>query len=324
MKLNFLIPLPVAIFFTIQTAIGERINIEIKDRVTLPEKQIALGDIAYVSCNDPSLLERVNSILIGNTPWPGNVRKIERDTINARLMDEGINLNDITYYGSATSSSVSVESITIPGEYILKKANEYLQSKLFQPEREIIIESDRPPKDKLLPANEGAIRFEVSQIDANKDRGNVQLIVHIFINDKQYVKVPVFFNIRVYEDIVTSNKKIDRNDILSMDTLAIRKMETTKLAGLTFNNVEDLIGKRAIRPILPNTPITAEIVDNPPAIKKGDFIKIFVQAGNLHVVTKGVAKEDGYLGKIIRIKNIDSNKELYGRVEDSTSVKIIF
>lgn len=305
------------------TAIGERINIEIKDRVTLPEKQIAMRDIAYVSCNDPSLLERVNSILIGNTPWPGNVRKIERDTINARLMDEGINLNDIAY-GSTTASLVSVESITIPGEYILKKAKEYLQSKLFQPEREIIIESDRPPRDKLIPANEGTIRLEISQIDANKDRGNVQLIARIFINDKEYLKVPVFFNIRVYEDVVASSRKIDRNDILNMDNLVIKRMETTKLTGSTFNNVEDLIGKRATRPILLNTPITAEIVDNPPAIKKGDFIKIFVQTGNLHVVTKGVAKEDGYLGKIIRIKNIDSNKELYGRVEDSTSVKIVF
>lgn len=323
MKLPFCMLLPISIFFSLHAAIGERITIEIKDKVVLPEKEITLEDIAYVSCGDPSRVERVNGILMGNTPWPGNIRKIERDTINARLMDEGIDLNEITY-GSTTSSLVSVESITISGEYILRKAKEYLQSKLFQPEREIIVESDRPPKDKVLPANDGIICLEVSQLDANKDRGIVQVFVHVFVNDKQYLKIPVFFNVRVYEDIVTSNKKIDRNDILHMDTIVMRKMETTKLAGVTFDNVEALVGKRALRSILPNTPITAEIVDNPPAIKKGDFIQIFVQAGNLHVVAKGIAKEDGYLGKIIRIKNIDSNKELYGRVEDSTSVKIVF
>lgn len=322
MKLNFLMLLPAALLFGVHTAVGEKINIEIKDKVTLPEKQIILGDIAYVSCNNPSLLERINNILIGNTPWPGNARKIERDILSARLVDEGIDLKEVSY-GSTTSALVSVESITISGEYILKKAKEYLLSKLFQPEREIIIESDRPPKDKLLPASEGIIRLEVSQTDANKDRGNVQLVVRILINEKLYVKVPVFFNIRVYEDIVTSNRKIDRNDILTLDNLVINRVETTKLAGLTFANIEDLLGKRAIRALSPNAPITAEIVDNPPAIKKGDFIKIFVQTGNLHVVTKGVAKEDGYLGKIIRIKNIDSNKELYGMVEDSSSVKII-
>ena len=68
MKLNILIFLPIVIFSIIYTAVGEKINIEIKDKVTLPEKQMVLGDIAYVSCNNPSLSERVNDISIGNTP----------------------------------------------------------------------------------------------------------------------------------------------------------------------------------------------------------------------------------------------------------------
>ena len=323
MKLNILIFLPVVIFSLIHTAAGEKINIEIRDKVTLPEKQMVLGDIAYVSCNNPSLLERINNIFIGNTPWPGNVRKIEKDVINARLMDEGIDFKGITY-GSTTSSLITVESIAITGEEIIRKAREYLLSKLSRPETEIIIESDRPPMDKLLPANGGDIRWEISQIDANKDRGNVQLVVRISIDEKQYLKIPVFFTIRTYEDIAVPNKKIDRHDILAMDDLVIKRMETTKLAGLTFDNAEELAGKRAIRSILPNIPITAEMIDNPPLIKKGDFIKVSVQSGNLHIVTKGVAKEDGYVGKVIRIKNTDSNKELYGKVEDSTTVKIIF
>ena len=323
MKLNILIFLPVIIFSIIHTAVGEKIRIEIKDKVTLPEKQMVLGDIACVSCNNPSLLERINNISIGNTPWPGNVRKIERDTLTARFMDEGLDFKEITY-GSTTSSLVSVESITIPGEEIIRKAKDYLLSKLSRPESEIIIESDRPPMDKLLPANGGDIRWEISQIDANKDRGNVQLIVRISIDEKQYLKMPVFFTIRTYEDIVVPNKKIDRHDILAMDDLVIKRMETTKLTEVTFDTREDLLGKRAIRPILPNIPITAEMIDNPPLIKKGDFIRVSVQSGNLNIVTKGVAKEDGYAGKVIKIKNIDSNKELYGKVEDSTSVKIIF
>ncbi|HHT9135709.1 MAG TPA: flagellar basal body P-ring formation chaperone FlgA [Candidatus Wunengus sp. YC60] len=323
MKLNILIFLPVAIFSITHTAVGEKINIEIKDKVTLPEKQMVLGDIAYVSCNNPSLLERINNISIGNTPWPGNIRKIEKDTLNARFIDEGIDLKEIAY-GSTTSSLISVDSITITGEEIIRKAKEYLLSKLSRPESEVIIESDRPPMDKLLPDNGGDIRWEISQIDTNKDKGNVQLIVRISINEKQYVKIPVFFNIRTYEDIVIPNKKINRHDILATDDLVIKRMETTKLAGVSFDNTEDLIGKRAVRPILPNIPITAEMIDNPPLIKKGDFIKVSVQSGNLHIVTKGVAKEDGYLGKVIRIKNIDSNKDLYGKVEDSTTVKIVF
>ena len=53
-----------------------------------------------------------------------------------------------------------------------------------------------------------------------------------------------------------------------MDDLVIKRMETTKLTEVTFDTREDLLGKRAIRPILPNIPITAEMIDNPPLIKK--------------------------------------------------------
>ncbi len=316
----FLLPF---IFSVIDSANGERIHIEIKDKVTLPEKQMVLGDIAYVSCNDPSLLERINGILIGNTPWPGYVRKIEKDIISARLADDGIDLKEVVF-GNTASSLVTVESITITGEEIIKKAKEYLLSRQSQPDgSEIVIESDRIPMDKLLPVNEGDIRFEVSQTDANKERGNVQLIVRVFINDKQHLKIPVFFHIRVYEDVVTTTRKISRDTILDPDDIEIRRMETTKLMGVTFDTIEDLVGKRVIRSIPSNIPITADLVNNPPVIKKGDFIKVLVQSGNLHIVTKGVAKEDGYFGKIIRVKNIDSKKELYGRVEDISTVKIV-
>lgn len=323
MKLNTLIFLPVIIFSTIHTAVGEKIRIEIKDKVTIPEKHMVLSDIAYVSCNNPSLLERISNISLGNTPWPGNVRRIERDTVTARLMDEAIDLKDVAY-GSATASLVTVESITISGEEIIRKAKEYLLSKLSRPESEIVIESDRPPMDKLLPANGDNIQWEISQIDANKDRSNVQVIVRVSVNEKQYLKVPVFFTIRTYGDIVVANKKMNRHGVLSTDDLVVKRMETTKMTGTTFDNIEDLAGKRTIRQVLPGTPITAEMVDNPPLIKKGDFVKVSVQSGNLNIVTKGVAREDGFAGKGIRIKNIDSSKELYGIVEDSTTVKITF
>jgi len=323
MKLLYLILLPATIIFIVHTAVAEIIKIDLKEKVTLPEKQIVLGDIASISCNNPFLLERVGNVLLGNTPWPGNVRKIERDLLGVRLMDEGIDLNEVTY-GSTTVSFVSVESMTITGNEIVRVAKEYLLSNLPRSEDEIIIESDRAMQDKLLPANKEDVRMEVTQVETNKDKGNIQLIVRILIHDKLFMKVPVFFNIRVFENIVTPSKKIDRNDILTLDDLVISRMETTKLSRTTFRKVEDLVGKRALRSILPNTPITPELVDNSPAIKKGDLVKVFVHAGNLHVVTKGVAKEDGCVGKIIRVKNIDSNKELYGEVEDSTTVKIVF
>lgn len=325
MKLKYFTLLPATIIFLVYATHAEEIKIDLKDKVTLPEKQIVLSDIATISCNNPVLLEKVGRVLLGNTPWPGNVRRIEKDILAVRLKDEGIDVdNHEILYGDTAFSLISVESTTISGDEILMVAREYLLSNLSRSEDEVIIESDRSIQDKLLPANAGDIRLEVTQVEANKDRGNIQLVVRILMNDKLYLKVPVFFHVRLYETIVTSSTKIERNDTLTLDNLTMSRMETTKLSRTTFDKPEDLIGKRALRSILPNTPITPEIVYNAPAVKKGDLVRVFVHSGNLHVVTKGVAKEDGCIGKVIRVKSIDSNKELYGTVEDSTAVKIVF
>lgn len=307
--------------FAVHNVYGGKITIELQDRVVLPEKQMVLGDIAYVSCGDPVLLERVNNILIGNTPYVGNVRRIETSIIAARLMDEGINLNEVAY-GSATATLVSVKSTTVRGEEMVKKAREYLAEKMPSYGNDLVIESDRIPADKILPANDEDVRIEVSPVEGNRDRGNVQVFVRIFIKDKQYLKIPVFFNVRVYENVVASSRKIGRGEILTEDDLVVESIETTKLSASTFSSIDDLVGKRITRLIQPYTPITPEIIDNPPLIKRGECIKLLLQSGNLIVVAKGVAKEDGHLGKIIKVKNVDSNKEIHGRVEDASTVKV--
>ncbi len=322
MKVHIIVAFFAVALFAIHNVYGGKITIELQDRVVLPEKQMVLGDIAYVSCGDPVLLERANNILIGNTPNVGNVRRIETAIIAARLMDEGINLNEVTY-GSATATLVSVKSTTVRGEEMVKKAREYLAEKMPSYGNEIVIESDRVPADKILPANDEDVRLEVSPAEGNRDRGNVQVFVRIFIKDKQYLKIPVFFNVRVYENVVAASRKIGRGEILAEDDLVVESIETTKLLASTFSSIDDLVGKRITRLIQPYTPITPEIIDNPPLIKRGECIKLLLQSGNLIVVAKGVAKEDGHLGKIIKVKNIDSKKEIQGRVEDASTVKVI-
>ncbi|MBI5306931.1 MAG: hypothetical protein HZB37_00970, partial [Planctomycetes bacterium] len=90
MKVYGLFTFFIVALFAVHNVDGGKITIERQDRVVLPEKQMGLVDIAYVSCGDPVLLENVNNIPLGNTPCVGNVRRIETAIIAARLMDEGI------------------------------------------------------------------------------------------------------------------------------------------------------------------------------------------------------------------------------------------
>ena len=325
MKTKYLPLISFIMFAIVSVSFGQQITVELKDSASLPEKEVTLGDIAYLSCSDADLLKKVHNVIIGNTPLPGNVRKIEKNIIASRLLDAGINPNEVSFGGS-DFTMISVESITITGDEILQTAKEYVISKLAYSERneEIVVEAEKPPNDIMLPLGGGIMRIAVSQVNENKSSGRVQIVVRIYLDEKQYHKIPMYFTIRRYEDIVVASRKINRNDILAAKDIWIKRIETTNMPGITtFDRIDPLLGKRILYTIPVGKPITQNMVDDPAVIKKGEIVKILVKIGNLSILTKGVAKEDGYRGRAIKVMNLDTKKELYGEVKDDCTVKII-
>jgi len=53
-------------------------------------------------------------------------------------------------------------------------------------------------------------------------------------------------------------------------------------------------------------------------------VKLIVQKSGFKIVTKGLAQQTGYKGEVIRVKNINSKKMLYGTIVDSDSVHVVY
>lgn len=304
-------------------AYAKFIKIDIKDQVTLPEKQIVMGDLAVITSDDNVLTRQISSIKMGQTPWPGNTLRVGKDIFSMRLSAEGIGLLNVTLSG-AEAVTVSVESIMLTGQEIAEKAKEYLISRLPWNNEDVLIELERLPADMIVPKGQNDVRLEISDTDANKDRGAVQLLVSVIVDGKVFSKFRVFFRVRIFENVAVTRKQLGRMEILKEDDILIKRTETTNLAGVTFDKGEDLIGKRTLRPIRPYSVVTFDMVETPPTVRKGDVIKLLIKKENFTVVTKGVSKEDGKKGDVIKVKNFESHKELYGKIIDSETVAIAF
>ena len=65
--------------------------------------------------------------------------------------------------------------------------------------------------------------------------------------------------------------------------------------------------------ILPNAgePVTA---DNPILVRQRDLVKVAARAGSLWVTALAEAQQDGREGDRVRVRNVDSKKEIVGRV----------
>ncbi len=323
MKARISLILVLSTFILIPDISAGKIEVNLMDKVILEEKTITFRDISTVTGDDVKLVNKINEIEIGRTPWPNNVRRINKDFMKMRLNASNVNVTDVNFT-NANSVAVSVESTKITGLEISQKAKEYLLSVLPVTDREATVELVRLPGDQWIPSRRDKINFDVSLVDTSKDRGNIELIVSASSTGMRYFKIPVYFKVRVFEYVAIAKRRIARNQQLTKENVFMARRETTKIRGLAFSSRDNLTGKTAAVSILPYTILTEDMVETPPTIKQGSVVKLFIKSSGFRIVTKGLAQQTGYTGEVIKVKNLDSKKILYGEIIDSGRVQITF
>jgi len=92
--------------------------------------------------------------------------------------------------------------------------------------------------------------------------------------------------------------------------------------GAAVETRERLVGKVALRTLLPGRPITAQAVANPKLVAIGASVKIVFAEGGLEITASGRALQAGAVGDRILVRNEDSGVTVSGRVLADGSVKV--
>ena len=115
-------------------------------------------------------------------------------------------------------------------------------------------------------------------------------------------------DIRVFENVVVSQVSVPRNSVLSASRLALREVETSALNYTFFRDIAQVAGTTTTRPIQANHIVYTNMVKASAAIRKGDSVVIRAVAGGLVVRMKGLALQEGAIGKQIRVRNVQSRR----------------
>jgi flagella basal body P-ring formation protein FlgA len=83
------------------------------------------------------------------------------------------------------------------------------------------------------------------------------------------------------------------------------------LRGQYFSDIDAVIGTRTKRRIAKGSPILGNQLC---FVCKGDAVSIYAKTEHLQIKTLGEAMRDGNIGESIRVKNINSNKQLEATV----------
>ncbi len=295
------------------------ISMEFKENSKVDGPYITLGEIADIKTEDIILFDKIKNIELGYAPPPGISKTITTNYIKIKIRQNGIDPEKIL---SSYPEKVIVTSEynEVKGEEIITKAKEYLSSKIKHIENICIISSQTIPSI-LTP--KGNIELVPQGNVPSVIYGPLNIIVNINVNGDIYQKVRIILDVKIIEDVVITQNNLKKGEILSKESVSIVKKTITPAEKDTlFNKIDDVLGQELIAHIGSNTAISKNMIRKPYIVKKGDRVKIILDAPFMSLNTVGNVMESGMSGEIIKVKNADSGKIILGKIVNSQTLVV--
>jgi len=112
-------------------------------------------------------------------------------------------------------------------------------------------------------------------------------------------------------------------DALSEEMLAERAFIAHTVARPTVFEVrEAIVGKVARRTLLPGQPIPISAVRDPYVVAQGKIALVVFEHGGLIISTQALALQNGGVGDVVSLRNLDSGTVIKGTIAPDGSVRL--
>jgi flagella basal body P-ring formation protein FlgA len=136
----------------------------------------------------------------------------------------------------------------------------------------------------------------------------------------QYVDVTgQAFPIQVVPVLI--ERKLRGQEITASD-LAFQQMPVGRLPDNAISDADQLIGMAARRTINPGQPVVSSAVGLPIVISRGDLVTMRYKLGGLVLSARGKAMDEGGVGDVIQVSNVDSKRVLQAVIAGPQLVEV--
>jgi len=172
----------------------------------------------------------------------------------------------------------------------------------------------------VLPSRN--FKLEVKENRNDEYIGHKLYRVNVRHKDLDYKQIFVPVRIEVFREVALSAKPLRRGATVSAQDIAISEKWFSRLPQDLMADPQAIIGRRMLRSVNAQTPLTSSMIGDPVMFKKGKIVKIVCIHDALNISTLGVAEEEGIFGTTVKVRNISSNKVIHGRVIGNSIVKV--
>ena len=146
-----------------------------------------------------------------------------------------------------------------------------------------------------------------------------------------FMRVKLSKNITVFSDnqkkairkfqIVKLKRSLEKNDIINLNDIEMVTVEQ-KYQTSFYSNLKELVGRKLKKNLKMGQILHPRHLHEKFEVNNGDVISIVSNIGNASVAVSGEAQGSGYLGDLIRVKNLRSGKTVRGYIKKNKIIKV--
>jgi flagella basal body P-ring formation protein FlgA len=290
-----------------------------KSRATVSGEWIRVGDVADVKGQRNALTEEIRRLPIKEAPAPGESAVVTRREIEAALeaVPEGIRR---PWEPAPLEITVVREGRLLGAEEIGRIIEGHIRKNLPGGNIQVEVREVRNFEEVSLPAEARSCKVWISE--PLRKGGWVRANLTFYDNGKEIKRITVSAQVDLYQKVVVADRYLKRHQEIQAEDLRLLPVNIQQLPPDAVTNLEEVLGKRMIVNLNGREPVRASLLEVPPLVKKGDVVNVILERNSLRISCLAEIKETGRKGDRVKLVNLGSKKELFGRVVDAGTVHL--
>jgi flagellar basal body P-ring formation protein FlgA len=309
-----------AIASSIKIAPGaESFVINLKEEASIESGAILLKDVADLYGPDRDTIEKLSIINLGASPEFGLAKTLSRRQINESIKAAISPLDDIQFSGG-TAVQVRIKGRPVdPGEIAVLLKSHIVKTTSWK-DSEIEIRSIGNLHGLELPLDGAELRF--SQTPAVMGHRNITALFEIVQAGKTLRRLWVAAEIVVRVDAWVAAKKILLGQIVESNDFVKQTASIDDFRTTYVRTLDEVVGKIAGRNFSQGELIVREAFKDPFLIKRGETVQLRLERDGVMLTSQARAEEDGRLGQMIRVRNLEFSNVLKAQVMGRSQVML--
>ncbi|MDD2902027.1 MAG: flagellar basal body P-ring formation chaperone FlgA [Syntrophales bacterium] len=280
---------------------------------------ITLNNLAELPAD---LSQKYGQALIWSAPPPGQFFTLTREFLQYRLAQMGLGgllkNADMPAAIQVRQTGIILNSEAISGAY-----QRYIKTQNPWPASEINIQMYPQEEPVLLPDN----NFTLDVLPPKGQErllGDVILEMAVLREGRLLKKFKVRAKVTLEQKVVCTSRPVQPQTVIGPNDVHLSLRDVTNLSQRDiFTSAKQVLGRTLAKGAGPQEILTSRHLSHTPLIKRGEMVTVVLNQNGLEITTRGVTREDGYLGRLIRVRNSKSKKEFQAEVVDAKTVKVV-